>query len=476
MITVQQVLDRPLADLRVSDLTGHGLAVRKLIGCIDTLPARGKALLKELVDHMEWTTPGVWETCPENQEERHLSPSAAKLGMLVGRSCRTIRRAYEDAEEMGLLTRHKRGWNTNRFTLDLAKLLELAQQSQAAREERRRAVLLAWQGGYQGAGGRFAPRPQDPATPATPAGAAEPDTAEPDTAPDDAGELLEAVKLTEEELRAAFDAFPSHVREMLTVELKDGRRLVAERGVPRWASLKATPRAIRAELGALCLAVHALMHGQEPDEIRYRAAGSLAGRLGAAWSQMGFGPIAYMLRDIAAFRIAFKAEWFKKARPRTWGANAEQALDYVRHWRQYLEPEPGAPLVDPDAAPADLRLDEAPGDAEEEGEPLDAGADADADDGRARRAELRAILDRRTRDVATWRGALEALPPLPKVSGPPYDPERRRVHAERLARQDLRRALEHYARAAAGARVEELQEALQRAERAAKDLGLAATP
>lgn len=479
MILVQQVLDRPLAELRVSDLTGHGLAVRRLIGCIDELPARGKAVLKELVDQMEWSTPGSWDTCTEEDTERHKSPSAAQLGMLIGRSDRTVRRAYEDAEELGLLTRHHRGWSTNRFTLHLSKLLELAQKSQAGRLEKRLAMLRAWQGGYQDERGKFAPRPtvEGASGHSSSNGAKDAGTQVPrDTLAADAGGAPPA-QLSAEQLAQAFADFPGEEARRLVAVLEEARRLVAARGVLHWKSLQATRREHRLELGALCIAVHTLGHPKEPADERIRRAGTWAGRLGAAWAEMGHGPIAYVLRDVAAFQWKWGTDWAKKARPSRWAQHVEEALAHLRRWRPYAEtPLPACPDV---AEPAPAQ-----GDGERSGDLADVAAAQvesalmDADDGPPppSRAEVRAVLDRRTRDVARWRGALEQLPPLPEVSGPPHDPERRRVNAERLARVELSRALEGYARAAMASDLQALQEALQQAEHAAEALGVATPP
>lgn len=455
MIVVHQVLKKPIAELKVEDLAGHGLAVRKLIGCIDDLPARAKSLLKDLVDCMDYET---WETCDEHDTERHHSPSASMLAMLGGVTDRTIRRAYVDAERLGVFERVHRGWNTNRFRLRVDKVLELAQRSQAARLEARRGKIRAWMRGYQDERGRFARRPAGQGERAGAAPAAV------DQAPEapafDLSELGPSAESPAEAPADVFADFPPDDAERLALVIQRARADVAQRGRVYWKSLGSCPRALRLELAVLCIALQELITPDQPRRVLVHTAGNLAKRFDAVWSSMGYGPIELIVRDVEAMLWKWGPEWHKKLRPRDWPFLTAQALEHVRQVvaRRSDDGGFGALL----AMAADVQHVDISGRA------LDA---VPADN--AEREALEALVRARGAVLADIEERLEALPALPDVSGlRPWDEERRRVNRERASRAELADVLKCWARAVQGDDLQGAQEAAGRAAGLAAGLGL----
>lgn len=459
MLTASLVLKKPIKELTPADLAHHGQAVRYLIGICDGLTAKTKAVLKELVDFCAW---GTWETCTEDDLCRSHSPSAALLALLTDFSDRSIRRAYTEAEDRGFLRRDPRGWSTNRFVLDVAKILDAAQRSDAARVQERWRLIREWKGGFlarlrsdQAAG-------EDTAE----------DAAEVSGAPQAAWQ--EAPAGSAVDLSAVFAALPAELAAELVAAHARAEALLGGK-LPHWHDLKKTPKAHRLDLALLCVAVEVLQ-GVDADPAQIvRAAGGLAGRLGAIHAALGYSPPAYMLRDIGAMRAVHGPLWWRKARPRGWRGEAQMALGVVRapqereaEYRQELEA-----LVQPDALteragvtdglppgpPLAFDGPELPGDEERPSPP----------------AELAAALEDATARIALARARLAELPELPDVSDlRPWAQERKAARAEERARQALSAEVAAFGRAMDAGHWQAAQEAAVRAgDRAA---GLAQGP
>lgn len=413
----------------VAALAGRPEIVRGLISEVEELPHRAVVVARALVGYLNWQE---W-CCPATPKsvEPGKSPSAATLARAVRVSTRTVRRAYHDLEDAGLLERQGRAWLPNYFRLDLVALLTKAREAREKTADKLRARMERWT--------------PPPTRARAPEREAEPDAAQ-----------LLAERDMPEGLEVLLQQLPPELVADVFAALDRADGILQHQGAPAWGADYVDQDHART-FPRLMVAFWSLLHPEAADPELLKRSGQYRRRIAAAWRSTSYCPVERMLVDLALLVCAKGRHWHKSLRGDRWVDVLEGAWTSLREraeeaefWGSLGEQAPPVPDPLPDTG--------AKG-------PSGPQVDAEA----VGRVKSQAAI------IEALSAALLAAPALPKVAQlAVIDPERRRVGRIRVARGELRATLERWHQLAQGTPppLDELSEALEQARVLAAELGL----